>query len=204
MTSGEPPPTASQRPSITPAPLGCSGVSVSRGPRTRPPPLSRASVARIRAVRTGSGAAARAAASTTSGRSPAARSASAASRPGSPPRSSRCTRPLPVPSAAATRSVVRHRSGSCAPPSSGPATRTRPCSLPSTSSSPSRWAVTRSGTRNTRESRGRSASSTSTRPDATRGADGEKRKRPEPAAGSPQSSRARSIVARRRVRSSLR
>ena len=72
-------------------------------------------------------------------------------------------------------------------------------------SSPSRWPATRSGTRSERDRKGRSVSSTSTRPAAISGASGENRLlAPADQEDAPHSSRLRPTVARRRVTSSLR
>ena len=72
-------------------------------------------------------------------------------------------------------------------------------------SSPSRWAATRSGTRSERDRKGRSGSSTSTRPATIRGASARTGSWLRPTTATcPHSSRPRPMVARRRVTSSLR
>ncbi|CAM5735974.1 hypothetical protein SHIRM173S_00537 [Streptomyces hirsutus] len=199
VNRGTPRSAAHNAPSVRARSAGSPG-SASRGPRTTPAPVRRASRAAIRASSgTSPGRRASAIASRTSGRSPAALRAAVASPAASPPRLRRWTRPTPVPAAAA----VRWTSGVSAVGSSR-ASPSTPASRASGRALPSRCPVTRSGTANTLDSGGRSGSVTSTRPPAISGAPGASRNRAAAVPPSPHSSRARPTVGRRRVRSSLR
>ncbi len=179
---------------------GPRSTSGSTGPTTRPAPRSRASRDAAAASWTGSSPAdIRPRSSAIAGRPPRASAVQPSDRPDAPARSRTYTsvrpaaRPRATTSASSTSTAIDDASNAS--------------TIGSGRSSPSRWAVTRSGTRSGRVSDGRSASSTISRRPATSGASGPRRSRigaPSAAVVAPHSSIARPTLARRRETSSWR